>query len=79
MARHEAGQLSVGDAEVESIVKQTCELLIIVLTGGNVLMNISFLHSPPFIDIGYLFIAKGHLKKKLLYVCKTRKVVNRLS
>lgn len=35
MARHEAGQLSAGDAEVESLVKQACELLIVVLTGGN--------------------------------------------
>lgn len=39
MLRHEVEDLSADDAEVEAIVKQACDLIIIVLTGGNILLS----------------------------------------
>lgn len=35
VARHEAGELNADDSEVEAIMKQACELVIIVLTGDE--------------------------------------------
>lgn len=35
VARHTAGELNAADTEVEALMKQACELVIIVLTGGT--------------------------------------------
>lgn len=34
MQKHEAGDLNAEDNEVEAVMKQACDLIIIVLTGG---------------------------------------------
>lgn len=35
MAKRDAGELNAEDTEVEAIIKQACDLIIIVLTGGT--------------------------------------------
>lgn len=53
--RHGAGDLNADDTEVESIMKQACDLVIIVLTGGMLkIIHTDIINSKVLLYVCYL-------------------------
>lgn len=56
MQCQEAGDLRAEDSEVEAVVKQACDLIVIVLTGGECLQVRNNIHNINIGDIQYSII-----------------------
>lgn len=64
LQKHEAGNLDVTDSDVHTVMKHACDLIIIVLTGGEkfVMLHPHAWHLPPTLT----------LCKHLASFCKTK-------